>query len=282
MVSALKDAKVREWEAPTIRVGNNQPPLICLTTMKFFSLFLSYLAVRASSLSLRTPPSSNVVRTKSSCFCMNTSSPRGENAFGDTDSEHQPTRSDFVRHAALIVAGATLEQAYDRYTPRILAGGAYYKDKLKALISKDDFAGVKAALAEPPKKTKEDRAKVDGGVAERAAQAGQFSDSRVVVAMDLLASQFSDNSISPKTKAMKKEVDEIRSVIEGMLSVSKQALGEESAGGGFLGMGKKQASKGELSAELKKLYLQGGTSWNRYVFAANEGLPVTLKKLPYL
>lgn len=303
MVSALKDAKVREWEAPTIRVGNNQLPLICLTTMKFFSLFLSYLAVRASSLSLRTPPSSNVVRTKSSCFCINTSSPRGENAFGDTDSEHQPTRSDFVRHAALIVAGAsggastlllgapepalargraTLEQAYDRYTPRILAGGAYYKDKLKALISKDDFAGVKAALAEPPKKTKEDRAKVDGGVAERAAQAGQFSDSRVVVAMDLLASQFSDNSISPKTKAMKKEVDEIRSVIEGMLSVSKQALGEESAGGGFLGMGKKQASKGELSAELKKLYLQGGTSWNRYVFAANEGLPVTLKKLPYL
>jgi hypothetical protein len=130
--------------------------------------------------------------------------------------------------------------------------------------------------------SKEDRAKVDGGMSERAAQAGQFSDSRVIVAMDLFASQFSDNSISPKTKAMKKEVDELRSIVQNMDSLAKQALGEESAGGGFFGLGKKQPSKSEISQKLKELYIAGGTAWNRYVFAANDGLPVTFNKLPYL
>ena len=130
--------------------------------------------------------------------------------------------------------------------------------------------------------SKEDRAKVDGGVSERAAQAGAFSDSRVIVAMDLFASQFSDNSISPKTKAMKKEVDELRAVVQGMSSLAKQALGEETASGGFLGLGKKQPSKSEIANKMKELYIAGGTAWNRYIFAANEGLPVTLSKLPYL
>jgi hypothetical protein len=267
--------------------------------MKFLSLCFACLTVTASSLSSSRIPTHNDVRQIESDFVVVDSSP---NLVDSVLHGHQPTRSDFVRYATLIAAGAatgvtgivwssepasargraTLEQAYDRYTPRILAGGNFYKDKLKSMIAKDDFAGIKAALNEPPKKTKEDRAKIDGGVAERAAQAGAFSDARVVVAMDLFASQFSDNSISLKTKNMKKEVDELRSVIEGMLSVSKQALGEESAGGGLFGIGAKKPSKGELSAELKKLYIQGGTSWNRYVFAANEGLPVTLKKLPYL
>jgi hypothetical protein len=284
--------------------------------MKFFSLCVSCLAVTVSSLSLgRTPASPDDIST------ITGTSPRPVGAHLPSDAHHHgvtTTRSDFARQATLIVAGAvaaaasapetggvavggglmllvaapepasargraTLEQAYDRYTPRILAGGSFYKDQLKALIARDDFAGIKAALAEPPNKTKEDRAKADGGVADRAAQAGQFSDARVAVAMDLFAAQFSDNSISPKTKAMRQDVDEIRSVIRGMVSVSRQALGEDSAGGGgFFGIGKKQPSKGELSAELKKLYIQGGTSWNRYVFAANEGLPVTLNKLPYL
>lgn len=119
-------------------------------------------------------------------------------------------------------------------------------------------------------------------MAERAAQAGQFSDARVIVAMDLFASQFSDNSISPKTKAMKKEVDELRSIVQTMDSLARQALGEESAGGGFFGFGKKQPSKAEISQKLKELYIAGGSAWNRYVFATNDGLPVTLNKLPYL
>lgn len=179
---------------------------------------------------------------------------------------------------------ATLEQAYDRYSSRILDGGAFYKDKMKTMIAKDDFAGIKAALAEPPKKNKADRAKIDGGVSERAAQAGQFSDARVLVALDLLAAQFSDNSISPKTTAMKKEVDILRSVVTEMASISRQALGEENAGGGgFFGVGgKKKVTKSELSKRMKELYITGGTAWNKYAFLANEGIPSSLKKLPYL
>jgi len=177
---------------------------------------------------------------------------------------------------------ATLEQAYDRYSQRILDGGSFYKGKLKTLIAKDDWSGIKNALIEPPKKSKEDRSKIDGGIAERAAMAGQFSDSRVLVALDLLAAQFSDNSISPKTKAMKKEVEQLRSVVSEMGSISRQALGEEGSGGGFLGLGKKQASKSILSKRTKELYIIGGNSWNKYMFLANEGLPSTLPKLPYL
>ena len=178
---------------------------------------------------------------------------------------------------------ATLEQAYDRYTPRILAGGDFYKTKLKSMIAKEDWEGIKKALQEPPKKSKSDRSKQDGGISERAAQAGQFSDSRVITAMDLYAATFSDNSVSPKTKAMQKEVAELRNVVEGMKSIVKQVTGEEPAGGGGLfGIGKKQPSKLELANKMKELYIIGGTSWNKYIFAANDGLPVSLNKLPYL
>ena len=214
----------------------------------------------------------------------------------DQRCDYVDNRADFLRKASSIVAAATslsllpvdpvhargratLEQAYDRYSPRIIDGGAFYKNKLSKLIAKDDWAGIKVALQEPPKKTKADRAKIDGGIQERAAQAGEFSDARVLVALDLLAAQFSDNSISAKTKAMKKDVDEIRSVVNEMSSICRQALGEESSGGFF---GKKQASKKDLSKRMKELYVIGGTAWNRYAFVANEGIPKTLQKLPIL
>mmetsp|Transcript_23946 Transcript_23946/g.50925 ORF Transcript_23946/g.50925 Transcript_23946/m.50925 type:complete len:260 (+) Transcript_23946:33-812(+) len=217
------------------------------------------------------------------------------------DHEHSnlASRADFLRSSSSIVAAATsvslmpidpavargratLEQAYDRYSARIIDGGNFYKSKLKVLIAKEDYAAIKAALQEPPKKTRADRAKIDGGIQERAAQAGEFSDARVLVALDLLAAQFSDNSISPKTKAMKKDVDEIRSVVTEMTFICRQALGEESSGGGFLGLGKKQTSKKELSNRMKELYIIGGTAWNRYAFVANEGIPKTLQQLPTL
>lgn len=183
---------------------------------------------------------------------------------------------------ALARGRATLEQAYERYSSRIIGGGTFYKTKLKAMIAKEDWAGIKVALQEPPKKTKADRTKIDGGIQERASQAGEFSDARVLVALDLLAAQFSDNSISPKTKQMKKDVEEIRGAVNEMSSICRQALGEESAGGGMFGMGKKQASKKELSNRMKELYTVGGTAWNRYAFVANEGTPKTVQKLPYL
>lgn len=46
----------------------------------------------------------------------------------------------------------------------------------------DDWAGIQNALQEIPKREKSDLSKPDAGVADRARQAGQFSDARVLVA----------------------------------------------------------------------------------------------------
>ena len=81
---------------------------------------------------------------------------------------------------------------------------------------------------------------------------------------------------------MKKEVDQLRAVVNEMGSISRQALGEEIAGGGFFGMGAKKPTKSELSKRMKELYIIGGTSWNKYAYLANEGLPIQVLKLPYL
>ena len=163
---------------------------------------------------------------------------------------------------------------------RIIDGGKYYKGQLYAAVTKNDWAAIKSMTQEPPKKTKEDRALADGGVAKRAALAGGFSDSRVLTAMDLLAAQFSDNSISPKTKAMQAEVTKLREIVATMNKSARIALGEEKSGGGlFGGSGPSQA---ELKKQVQELYLQGGNAFNQYVYVANEGLPIQLTKLPYL
>jgi len=177
---------------------------------------------------------------------------------------------------------ATLDQAYDRYSPRITAGGEFFKRDLRALVEKSDWNGIKLALAEPPKKTKEDRAKADGGIADRAAQAGGFSDSRVLVACDLYAAAFSDSSISTKTRKMKVHVDEMRTIITEMQQTAKIALGEESAGGGLFGLGAKKPSPGELAKKMRDLYVAGGNAYNKYIFEANAELALDFKKLPYL
>lgn len=252
----------------------------------FHCLALSALASQGSSFS--TP--STAVRSQG--VAVSLSSNHDQELKG-------ATRADFLRTSASIVSAATslslmpvepvfargratLEQAYDRYSERIISGGEFYKNQMKTMVAKEDWAGIKAALQEPPKKTKADNAKIDGGIQERAAQAGQFSDARVLTALDLLAAQFSDNSISAKTKTMKKDVEEIRGVITEMSSICRQALGEESAKGGLFGVGKKQSSKKELSNRMKELYIIGGTAWNRYAFEANAGIPKTVKQLPFL
>jgi len=177
---------------------------------------------------------------------------------------------------------ATLEQSYDRYTPRINAGSKFYADDLKRLIEKNDWIGIKAATSDPPPRSKEDKAKIDGGIAERAAKAGGFSDARVLVAADLYAASFSDNKISAKTKNMKEKVAEVRSVVEGMNLAARQALGEEKAEGGLFGFGAKKPTEAELAQKVRKLYIEGGNAWNEYIYAANAELPVQLAKLPYL
>ena len=177
---------------------------------------------------------------------------------------------------------ATLEQAFDRYTPRIVAGGEFYTKDLKAILSKGDFAALRDATAEPPKRSKEDKAKADGGIADRAAKAGGFSDARVLTACDLFAATFSDNSISAKTKAMKEQVEIMRRVVKEMNTSAKIALGEEKSEGGLFGLGAKKPSQTELLQNVRKLYVEGGNAYNQYIYDANDGLPVTLQKLPYL
>ena len=41
---------------------------------------------------------------------------------------------------------ATLEQAYDRYVPRVIAGGEFYKNELKKAIDKNDWSSLKVGL----------------------------------------------------------------------------------------------------------------------------------------
>ncbi|CAB9528318.1 expressed unknown protein [Seminavis robusta] len=204
------------------------------------------------------------------------------------------SRDDFLKTSAVVSIAAailpspamargraTLEYSYDRYTPRIVEGGKFYTGDLKKLVEKSDWSGIKNALAEPPKRTKSDLVKQDAGISERAAQAGQFSDARVIVACDLFASAFSDNSISSKTKKMKEQVDILRSTVEEMDMTAKIALGEVSTGGLF-GIGGKKPSQSESAKKMRELYMAGGTAYNKYIFLSNDELPLSLNKLPYL
>ncbi len=135
---------------------------------------------------------------------------------------------------------------------------------------------------DPPKRTKEDKAKADGGFTDRVAQAGGFSDARVLVAADLFAASFSDNSISSKTKNMQAQVAIVRDDIAKIQSAARIALGEEKAGGGFFGIGAKKPSPKELMLEIQKSYVEAGNAWNQYILYANDGLPVQYTRLPFL
>lgn len=177
---------------------------------------------------------------------------------------------------------ATLESSYERYSPRISAGGTFFATSLRKAIEKNDWASIKLATQEPPKKSKSDRAKLDGGTAERAAQAGGFSDARVLVAADLFSASFSDNSVSAKTRKMKDQVEILRSVVEEMNLVAREGLGEDVGGGGLFGIGAKKMTQAELAKRVRELYVEGGSAWNQYIFAANDELPLSLPKMAYL
>lgn len=150
------------------------------------------------------------------------------------------------------------------------------------MIERSDWSAIKAATSDPPKKTKQDRTKSDGGVSDRAKQAGQFSNARVTSACDLFAAAFSDNSISAKTKKMTAASTKLREVIDGMNLAARQGLGEQAGGGGLFGFGAKKPSQAELAKQVRTLYVEGGNAYNEYVFAANDELPLSLAKLPFL
>jgi hypothetical protein len=220
-----------------------------------------------------------------------------------SNSELRATRNEFFQYAAKVVSAsatmgwaltvtspndvafargrATLEQAYRKFTPRILAGGEFYEKEMKQYVASSNFEAIQNALREPPSRVKEDLKKPDSGVAGRARLAGQFSDARVLTAADLYASAFSESTISPKTKKMQLAVAKVRAVVEEMESICKQGLGQEQSGGLF-GLGAKKADKTELSKRLRALYVDGGNAYNEYVLAANQDLALQFDKLPFI
>jgi hypothetical protein len=175
---------------------------------------------------------------------------------------------------------ATLEQAYRKYTPRILSGGAFYASEMKQFVAAANFAAIQNALREPPSRQKDDLKKPDSGVADRARLAGQFSDARVLTAADLYAAAFSESSISPKTKKMQAAVAKMRTVVEEMEDLCQQALGESS--GGLFGIGAKKVDKTELAKRLRTLYVDGGNAYNEYILMANQDLALQFDKLPFI
>jgi hypothetical protein len=186
----------------------------------------------------------------------------------------------FTPEPAFARGRATLEKSYRRYAPRIIAGGNFYGDELRTMVEKNDWEGIKNALQEPPKRTKEDLNKPDAGVAARAKLSGGFSDAKVLVAADLLAASFSDNSISPKTKKMQDAVVRLREAVKGLQTTARQGLGEET--GGLFGMGAKKLSPTELATNAREYYVAGGTAWNEFVFDANDELALQFDRFPYI
>ena len=131
-------------------------------------------------------------------------------------------RRDFVKAASIASFGivgivepafatgrATLDQSYERYAPRIKAGGEFYQGDFKQMVAKGDWAAIKLATGGVPPRKKEDLSvslfdssldssgmnwlfslrlkmallqKADAGVAARARKAGEFSEDRVLVA----------------------------------------------------------------------------------------------------
>lgn len=81
---------------------------------------------------------------------------------------------------------------------------------------------------------------------------------------------------------MKEAVEKVRVVVQDMQLTAKQALGEETGGGGFFGFGAKKPSEQELKQKIKQLYVAGGNAWNEYVYAANEDLALQFDRFPYV
>jgi molybdenum-dependent DNA-binding transcriptional regulator ModE len=257
--------------------------------MKFLILILTTIL----SSSVAFVPQMNIV----------TSTKIHDATFDSSLTEHQATRQGFIQDvvkvtSATIVSSlvitttgpsdvahargrATLEVSYRKFTPRIIAGGEFYSKDMKQYVASANFEAIQNALREPPSRVKDDLRKVDSGVAERARLAGQFSDARVLTAADLFASAFSESSISSKTKKMQASVAKLRSVVEEMETICKQALGQEQSGGLF-GIGAKKVDKNELAKRLRQLYVDGGNAYNEYVLTANTDLALQFDKLPYI
>ena len=78
-------------------------------------------------------------------------------------------RKDFVKTMSVATVGvlglgepafatgrATLEQSYERYAPRIKAGGAFYQGDFKGMVARGDWEAIKGATGNVPERQKED------------------------------------------------------------------------------------------------------------------------------
>jgi hypothetical protein len=252
--------------------------------MKCVTLSLGFLSVasafQASSVDTRVPTSRLQMQVKDTTSA-NAVSSRKDFLQASSILGFTAAVTLFTPEPAFARGRATLEKSYQRYAPRISAGGLFYGDELRKLVEKSDWEGIKSALAEPPKRTKEDLNKPDAGVAARARLSGGFSDAKVLVAADLFAGAFSDNSISPKTKKMQDAVERLRAAVKGLQTTARQGLGEETSGGLF-GIGAKKLSPTELATNAREYYVAGGTAWNEFVYDANDELALQFDRFPYI
>jgi hypothetical protein len=252
--------------------------------MKFVALSLGFLSVasafQASSVETRGSLSQLQMQVKDTTSSDAASSSRKEFLQASSILGFTAAVNLLAPEPASARGRATLEKSYLKYSPRIIAGGAFYGDELRTLVEKNDWEGIKNALQDPPDRTKEDLNKPDAGVAARAKAAGGFSDARVLVAADLFAASFSDRSISTKTKKMQGAVVRLREAVVGLQTVARQGLGEEV--GGIFGMGGKKLSPTELATSARTYYVAGGTAWNEFVYDANDELAVQFDRFPYI
>jgi hypothetical protein len=253
--------------------------------MKFVTLALGFLSVvsafQTSSVETRISRSQLQLQEKDTPGADVVSSSRKEFLQASSILGFTAAVSLLTPEPAYARGRATLEKSYQRYSPRIIAGGVFYGGDLRQLVEKNDWAGLKNALQEPPERTKEDLNKPDAGVAARARQAGGFSDARVLVAADLFAAAFSDSAVSNKTRKMQGAVERLRDAVQGLQTVARQGLGEETSGGLF-GMGGKKLSPTELATSAREYYVAGGTAWNEYVYDANDELALVFDRFPYI
>jgi hypothetical protein len=252
--------------------------------MKFVTLSLGFLSVasafQASSVDTRVSPSQLQMQVKDTNSADAVSS-RKDFLQASSILGFTAAVTLFTPEPAFARGRATLEKSYQRYAPRVIAGGVFYGDELRTMVEKNDWEGIKNALQEPPPRTKEDLNKPDAGVAARAKLSGGFSDAKVLVAADLFAAAFSDRSISPKTKKMQDAVVRLREAVKGLQTTARQGLGEETSGGLF-GMGAKKLSPTELAKNAREYYVAGGTAWNEYVYDANDELALQFDRFPYI
>jgi len=99
--------------------------------------------------------------TASEAFAPNSAPTKASTSLNAQSDESSISRQDFISAAIAASVGsamllpvesaqargrATLEYSYDRYYPRLEAGGIFYAKDLRQAIAKNDWAAIKVSL----------------------------------------------------------------------------------------------------------------------------------------